>query len=253
MGYQLVPALTTLRSQINAKWPNRDKTSDGWIGDTSHSRRVSDHNPDQNGWVHAIDVDKDGIDPMSLIPQLIRDPRVSYVIFNHRIYSRVRHFIPATYTGVNPHEHHVHISALHGPPAMDGGNWAIGGPSVPVTLATSPVALVTPISTAVVKTAGVPALQTVLNSLGAGLVVDGIWGPKGKAAASQRMVKRGDKGPVVRAVQQQLAARGWRLAVDGDFGPGTDKVVRQFQSEKGLGADGIVGPRTWFALWTAPR
>jgi len=56
----------------------------------------------------------------------------------------------------------------------------------------------------------------------------------------------------VRVFQAKLSSRGWHLAVDGDFGPGTEHVVRQFQAEKHLGVDGIVGPVTWAAIWTAP-
>lgn len=36
--------------------------------------------------------------------------------------------------------------------------------------------------------------------------------------------------------------------VDGDFGSGTELAVRDFQSDKGLAADGIVAGRTWIAL-----
>lgn len=102
-----------------------------------------------------------------------------------------------------------------------------------------------------------------------GLVVDGIVGPKTWAAirrpkpapkpkakptipAFPGTVKRGSRGSAVRAVQSRLKARGWRIDVDGIFGPQTDKVVRAFQKEKRLVVDGVVGPKTWAALWTAP-
>ena len=52
--------------------------------------------------------------------------------------------------------------------------------------------------------------------------------------------------------QAQMAARGWGIAVDGMFGPSSSSIAAQFQSEKGLSADGLVGPQTWAATWTAP-
>lgn len=63
---------------------------------------------------------------------------------------------------------------------------------------------------------------------------------------------RGSKGDAVRQVQQRLKDRGWRITVDGDFGAKTEAIVKQFQGEKGLDVDGIVGPATWNSLWTAP-
>jgi hypothetical protein len=52
--------------------------------------------------------------------------------------------------------------------------------------------------------------------------------------------------------QTQMAARGWTIVTDGMFGPGSSSVARQFQAEKGLSQDGLVGPQTWRASWTSP-
>lgn len=52
--------------------------------------------------------------------------------------------------------------------------------------------------------------------------------------------------------QAQMAARGWSLDVDGMYGDQSEGVCRQFQNEKGLDVDGVVGPETWAAAWTAP-
>jgi hypothetical protein len=56
----------------------------------------------------------------------------------------------------------------------------------------------------------------------------------------------------VRTWQRQMKARGWSISADGYFGPQTLSVVRQFQAEKHLGVDGLIGPVTWSAAWTAP-
>lgn len=65
------------------------------------------------------------------------------------------------------------------------------------------------------------------------------------------VIKRGDQGREVVAVQNRFRQRGWKIDIDGVFGPGTETIVRKFQAEKRLGVDGIVGPATWKALWTA--
>lgn len=59
-------------------------------------------------------------------------------------------------------------------------------------------------------------------------------------------------GSDVRQWQSRMRARGWSLSVDGWYGPESERVCRQFQLEKRLGVDGIVGPVTWRAAWTAP-
>jgi Putative peptidoglycan binding domain/N-acetylmuramoyl-L-alanine amidase len=56
----------------------------------------------------------------------------------------------------------------------------------------------------------------------------------------------------VRTWQSQMRARGWSIGVDQIYGPQSEQVCRSFQSEKGLAVDGLVGPQTWSATWTAP-
>ncbi len=56
----LSKAANTLRDQINETWLDRDKRSDGWIGDSKHALRAtkSDHNPrPDTGEVCALDID----------------------------------------------------------------------------------------------------------------------------------------------------------------------------------------------------
>lgn len=56
--------------------------------------------------------------------------------------------------------------------------------------------------------------------------------------------KRGSRGEMVRQIQKALAGAGLRVIVDGNFGPITEEAVKEFQKQKGLTPDGIVGPAT---------
>ena len=111
-SWHLAPSLAQLRREINTRWPSRDKTSDGTIGDAAHSARASDHNPNSRGSVNAIDTDEDGIDARGLVALLIADPRVYYVIYEGRIWQRKHGFVPRPYTGINAHRKHVHVSII---------------------------------------------------------------------------------------------------------------------------------------------
>ena len=60
-------------------------------------------------------------------------------------------------------------------------------------------------------------------------------------------------GADVRAWQLQMVHRGWKLAVDGIYGPASAAACGEFQKIHGLKVDKVVGPVTWAATWTAPH
>ena len=122
MKPRLSKSAIQLREQIDDAFPGRDRTSDGWIGDTRHAARKSDHNPDAQGWVRAIDIDRDlagkGKKP-DLMPDLVDqiralaksgDKRISYIIFDGKIASPRKAWCWRPYDGINQHRHHAHIS-----------------------------------------------------------------------------------------------------------------------------------------------
>lgn len=113
----LVACLATLRAEFNALSPNRDKGSDGWIGDAAHQAGTSDHNPDAQGRVLAIDIDSTGPWPVpfdDLVNSTVGDARLEYIIWNRRITTRDTGWVWRPYTGTSdPHTGHAHFSARH--------------------------------------------------------------------------------------------------------------------------------------------
>lgn len=55
----------------------------------------------------------------------------------------------------------------------------------------------------------------------------------------------------VRQLQHQLRRWGYAIPTDGQFGPRTDAIVRDFQRKRGIDDDGIVGSETWNTLLVA--
>lgn len=62
-----------------------------------------------------------------------------------------------------------------------------------------------------------------------------------------RLYHHGDRGEPVLDVQERLSSLGYDVSRDeaGLFGDGTMEAVSQFQAERGLPVDGIVGPESW--------
>jgi hypothetical protein len=208
-------SLKTLLGQINARFPYRDKASDGGIGDPAHAARVSDHNADASGVYHAYDFDHDpdsnGLDCYVLKTQLIesRDPRIKYIIFMRRIWmanSRTESY----YDGVNAHDHHLHLSVVGGAAGDNPALWNL------------------------------PFLST---------------SPAPTPAPTGTYCKYGDRTDNVLKLQKHMTTmyRGYNpYTPTGFYGDATKAGIKEFQARvgiKGPDADGsIVGPKTLAAL-----
>lgn len=183
-------ALQTILNQINAKFPYRDKASDGGIGDAAHAATVSDHNPDRYGVYHARDFDHDpdanGLNCVTLKRELVNsgDNRIKYIIFQRKIWTPG--IGDRNYTGVNAHTQHLHLSVY----GDDGRKWNLPylGGGVPVS---APAPGKAPQAYGLSE-AKVRELQRTMNAWYpkvVKLVVDGDYGPATKNAVMyvQRM------------------------------------------------------------------
>lgn len=214
MTDRLAKSLVELRKEVDEFSPNRDRSSDGWIGDASHASRNSDHNPwitdGKDRIVSAIDIDNDpahGVGGAAIVIWLRnkRDPRIKYFIFNHYIYAGdggPEPWMPRAYHGANGHEHHIHISVKSDKKHYDDGkSWDLDLPATLKQVKADPV-----------------------NS---------VW----------PTLREGDKDPAVKELQERLG-----IKADGVFGSGTFDAVILFQKSHGLHQDGIVGRYTWEKL-----
>jgi hypothetical protein len=116
---KLCKAGVQLREQVDDMYMDRDRKSDGWLGDTRHSVRKSDHNPDKNGIVRALDIDADlgahKEEAYALVEKIRKcakrgDKRIKYIIYDGKIMSPIMNWKRRKYRGANPHRSHFHIS-----------------------------------------------------------------------------------------------------------------------------------------------
>jgi hypothetical protein len=120
MKPRISKAALQLREQFDGCFGDRDRASDGIIGDSRHSTRKSDHNPDGEGWVRALDIDRDlsGKPKPDIMPDVAdqlrilakSDKRISYIIFDGKIASARSLWRWRKYKGINQHRTHLHCS-----------------------------------------------------------------------------------------------------------------------------------------------
>ncbi len=112
------PSLVQLRREVDARWPNRSRSSDGAVGDSRHASGSNSHNPvgggggpqvGTRGAVHAMDITTSGIDVSALLAAVVGDSRAWYVIYDGQIWSRTTGWAPIAYRG-DPHTTHIHVN-----------------------------------------------------------------------------------------------------------------------------------------------
>jgi putative peptidoglycan binding protein len=195
MAWRVARSLDQLLAQLNGIAPHRSKLSDGSIGDAAHATRASDHNPWYGpGIVTARDYTHDpqgGLDCHRLATALVtaKDPRIKYVIWNRRIIdSRAgqRPWQWVAYNGSNPHIKHLHLSVMANASCDDIRPWALPG-LAPGDASTEP----TPTGGALQQGStgpAVTALQTRLNRdypAYSKLAVDGVFGARTDAVVRE--------------------------------------------------------------------
>jgi len=112
LAKKATPAAIAVLRQATALCPKRKKASDGLLPSAAHVHQNpnSDHN---SGF--AVDITHDpvnGIDCVLAYTKLKYDPRVKYLIFNGKIWSKEKG--DRDYTGTNKHNKHLHISIKEG-------------------------------------------------------------------------------------------------------------------------------------------
>lgn len=216
MSWRPAKSLSRLKREIDGRWPNRDRRTDGFIGDAAHcgGGGTSDHCPNSAGVVRAFDIDADGIRTAWLAEHLRQlgergDPRLTdggYVIYNRRIASSVGEWRWRHYTGESPHTDHIHVSVSTKASGYDkGGAWRVRRAVIPA------------------HPGGSPALP--------------------RHALGSRVLQL--KNPHMRGTDVAFVQRFVGADDDGDFGLKTQARVKRYQGIVSLPRTGVVGPETW--------
>lgn len=121
------PALLSLKAQIDAAYPMRNRASDGIMADARHiAEGKSDHI-----FGNAFDITTDSVngpDNEALAVYLLSDPRTHYTIFDRQIRNvEIQNGAARAYTGTDPHTSHLHLS-IYAARRDDASPWNLGAP-----------------------------------------------------------------------------------------------------------------------------
>lgn len=149
MAWRNAPALTAILNDANRVAPQRSHASDGTVGDATHAAGKSDHNPDFNGVVHAVDVTNDpahGMDTWHWAQCVARrmaagvENRVEYLVSNDGTHDKIFHpSVSLTWRdnnaeGGQSHRNHLHVSIKYTAAAEnDTSPFFVAEPGAPTT------------------------------------------------------------------------------------------------------------------------
>src|SRR5215510_523751 len=206
---RLAKSLITLIDEVDQKFPSRDTHNDGTIGDEAHRHRNSDHNPQVS----------DGSMGVVTALDITHDPAAGFDAGAFAESLRQAKDDRIKYVIFNGRI----FSSTQSPWVWRDRNQGPGDHSehVHVSVVADPA-----------RFDDTRPWPFDASGAGAGQVT--VFRPK---------LKLGDSGPAVVDLQRLLG-----ITTDGEFGPETDKAVRDFQASRNLVVDGIVGSHTWGAL-----
>ena len=155
-SWALTAGLQNLRDQVNQAFPDRDKASDGTIGDLAHMAGTSGHNPDDTKgsrpeWsgdpdstpeVRAWDMDTDLRAAPATAQQVVDHIRkltgvssvLRYIIYNRKIYRASNGWKAEAYSGPSPHTEHIHFTGAYSQAADNNTTFNYRLEEIPVAL-----------------------------------------------------------------------------------------------------------------------